>query len=222
MKILFLLTLAFQIFSFQSCGQEKGKIQETAFADYQPKNQNIKEAYFSAGCFWCVEAIFESVAGVEEVVSGYIGGKSTDAQYDLVGAGYTNHAESVKIYYDTTIVNYETLLKVFFGSHDPTTLNRQGPDFGRQYRSAIFWKNSVEKQIVENYIAKLYEDKKFVKGTITTELSMYEAFYKAEAYHQDFEKRNPNHSYVKAVSVPRLNKFLKSHPELLKKNVMPH
>lgn len=174
-------------------------------------------AYFASGCFWCVEAIFESVKGVKEVVSGYAGGKAATANYQMVSAGRTDHAEAVKVYYDSKVVSYETLVKVFFGSHDPTTLNRQGPDAGRQYRSAIFYKNAKEKKIVDDYIAQLKKDKVF-SGDITTEVTQYTAFYDAEDYHQDYEARNPNNPYIRNVSIPRLKRFQKKFPDLLKKN----
>tara|TARA_B100000508_G_scaffold141097_1_gene147038 strand:+ start:141286 stop:141933 length:648 start_codon:yes stop_codon:yes gene_type:complete len=171
-------------------------------------------AYFASGCFWCVEAIFESVEGVSDVISGYSGGKKSTANYNDVSAGRTDHAESVAVHYDSTKVDYPTLLKVFFGSHDPTTLNQQGPDRGRQYRSAIFYRNEKEKELAENYIDELLSKQVFPK--ITTEVVQFEAFYKAEDYHQNYEERNPNNSYVRAVSIPRLNKFKRKYPELLK------
>jgi peptide-methionine (S)-S-oxide reductase len=171
-------------------------------------------AYFASGCFWCVEAVFESVKGVGEVESGYAGGSKEDATYEKVSSGNTKHAEAVKVYYDSTIVSYSTLLKVFFGSHDPSTLNQQGPDRGTQYRSAIFYQNDGEKQPADEYIAQLLKEKKFSR--ITTEIVPYEKFYIAEAYHQNYERLNPNQGYVRAVSIPRLNAFKAKYPELLK------
>lgn len=182
----------------------------------QEQLDKYETAYFASGCFWCVEAIFESVKGVKEVVSGYAGGKAETANYQLVSAGRTDHAEAVKVYYDPKVVSYKTLVKVFFGSHDPTTLNRQGPDAGRQYRSAIFYKNAKEKQIVNSYINQLKKDKVF-SGEITTEVAKYTAFYDAEAYHQDYEAKHPNNGYIRNVSIPRLKRFQKKFPELLKK-----
>ena len=172
-------------------------------------------AYFASGCFWCVEAIFESVEGVGDVVSGYSGGKQNTATYGEVSAGRTQHAEAVAVHYDSTQVDYPTLLKVFFGSHDPTTLNQQGPDRGTQYRSAVFYRNNTEKKLAEKYIKELLEKGEYSK--ITTEVSELKGFYKAEAYHQNYERNNPNNSYVRNVSVPRLNKFKRKFPELLKK-----
>ncbi len=171
-------------------------------------------AYFASGCFWCVEAIFESVEGVGDVVSGYSGGKESTATYGEVSAGRTEHAEAVAVHYDSTKVDYPTLLKVFFGSHDPTTLNQQGPDRGTQYRSAIFYRNDTEKELAIKYIKELLAKGEYSK--ITTEVSMLKGFYKAEAYHQNYERNNPNNSYVRSVSIPRLNKFKKKFPELLK------
>lgn len=176
----------------------------------------LETAYFASGCFWCVEAVFESVVGVEEAVSGYSGGSAENANYKAVSAGISDHAEAVVVYYDPTLISYETLLMVFFDSHDPTTLNQQGPDRGRQYRSAIFYNNDEEQEAAENYITKLLEKGTFSK--ITTEVVELEAFYPAEDYHQDYKKKNPNDRYVLGVSVPRLNKFKAKHPTLLKEN----
>lgn len=173
-------------------------------------------AYFASGCFWCVEAVFESVVGVQEAVSGYSGGTAENANYKAVSAGRTDHTEAVAVYYDPEVISYETLLTVFFDSHDPTTLNQQGPDRGRQYRSAIFYNNDDEKELAEKHIAKLLEEGTYPK--ITTEVVELDAFYPAEDYHQDYKKKNPNDRYVLGVSVPRLNNFKAKHPELLKEN----
>lgn len=175
----------------------------------------LHKAYFASGCFWCVEAVFESVTGVVEAVSGYTGGMVSDPTYESVSAGVTGHAEAVEVYYDSTVIDYPTLLKVFFGSHDPTTLNRQGPDAGTQYRSGIYYQNDQEKELAEKYIRELEESNAF-SGSITTELAPLDVFYRAEEYHQDYEVKNPNNPYVRAVSIPRLRKFQKAYPELLK------
>jgi peptide-methionine (S)-S-oxide reductase len=198
-----------------ACSQRE---QQTVQNSQEKKSANLdslQTACFASGCFWCVEAIFESLDGVEEVVSGYSGGKEKNPTYEQVSAGLTGHAESVKIYYDSTKVTYQTLLEVFFGSHDPTTLNQQGPDRGKQYRSAIFYKNASEKEAAEKYIQELLKAKTFTK--ITTEVAPFSVFYKAEDYHQDFEQLNPENSYVRGVSIPRLNKFKQKFPKLLKK-----
>jgi peptide-methionine (S)-S-oxide reductase len=152
---------------------------------------------------------------VEEAVSGYAGGFTKNPTYESIGTGKTGHAEAVAVYYNPEKVSFETLVKVFFGSHDPTTVNGQKPDYGTQYRSIAFYENDKEKGIIENTISKLNEE--FYSGKIATEVTKLSKFYEAEEYHQDFEKRNPNQGYVKAVSVPRLNKFKKKFPYLLKK-----
>ncbi len=178
--------------------------------------QKTKEyAYFASGCFWCVEAIFESVKGVYYAESGYSGGTVKNPTYEQICTGKTGHAETVKVVYNPKEISYETLLRVFFNSHDPSTLNKQGPDEGTQYRSAIFYQTEEEKNKAQAYIKQLTTQKKFSK--VTTTLEPFIKFYKAEEYHQDFEKRNPDHPYVKAISLPRLMKFKKSSPSYIKK-----
>ncbi len=181
-------------------------------------DQNLdayQKAYFASGCFWCVEAIFEHVKGVQEVHSGYAGGEKENPSYNEVSRGNTKHAEAVIIYYDSTIVSFESLLTVFFGSHDPTTLNRQGPDQGPQYRSIAFYSNKIEKTLINEYKLILKKERVF-ENEIVTETKQIDKFYLAEDYHQNFEKHNPNHPYIKAVSRPRLNSFLEKYPQLLK------
>jgi peptide-methionine (S)-S-oxide reductase len=212
-----ILSLAL-VFTTASCStQTNVKSVKKEKAESIEKPEGLETAYFASGCFWCVEAVFESVRGVGEVISGYAGGDASDANYSAVSAGRTNHAEAVEVFYDPEVVTYETLLVVFFGSQDPTTPNQQGPDRGRQYRSSIFYKNEAEKNAAEAYIEKLTKEKVF-DAPIVTEVVPFEAFYDAEEYHQDFEKRNPNQGYVKAVSVPRLKRFQSKFPELLKEN----
>ena len=199
-KPIFLVLLA--LISFQSINS-------------QTKNsKNTKVAYFASGCFWCVEAIFESVKGVEEAVSGYAGGTTNNPTYQSIGTGRTGHAEAVAVYYNPKVVSFQTLTQVFFGSHDPTSVNGQYPDFGSQYRSIAFFMNENEKAIIQKIKNKL--NKEVYDGKIATEVTKLKKFYKAEEYHQDFEKRNPNNGYVKSVSIPRLNRFKKKFPELLK------
>ena len=202
------------IFFLISClgFSKKEEVTKTTFIH----TKETKVAYFASGCFWCVEAIFESVKGVEEAVSGYAGGHTLNPTYKSIGTGNTGHSETVAVYYNPTKVSFETLVTVYFGSHDPTTVNGQHPDYGSQYRSIAFYSNDKEKNIIENTIYKLNKD--IYKGKIATEVIQHTKFYEAEEYHQDFERRNPNQGYVKAVSVPRLNKFKKKFPELLKKN----
>ena len=178
---------------------------------------NYAKAYFASGCFWCVEAIYESVKGVIEVYSGYAGGITKNPNYYQIGTGRTGHAEAVEVIYDPNLITYATLVQVFFGSHDPTTPNRQGPDYGSQYRSIAFYRTNEEKNIIEKYI-KILEDGNYFQKEIITEIKFLEKFYYAEQYHQDYEKNNPDNPYVKNVSIPRLRKFQKKYPELLKEN----
>ena len=187
---------------------------ETQQKEQYIPQETTKVAYFASGCFWCVEAIFESVHGVEEAVSGYAGGNTLNPTYEKIGTGKTGHSETVAVYYNPEKVSFETMVTVFFGSHDPTTLNGQHPDYGTQYRSIAFYTSDTEKEIIENTVKHLNET--VYNNKITTEVTKLKKFYKAEAYHQDFERRNPNQGYVKAVSIPRLNKFKKKFPHLLK------
>ncbi|SHJ27473.1 peptide-methionine (S)-S-oxide reductase MsrA [Pseudozobellia thermophila] len=185
----------------------------------KPEEQELQKyetAYFASGCFWCVEAIFESVKGVKEVVSGYSGGTQKNPKYEQVAAGKTKHAETVQVYYDPSVISFTALVQVFFGSHDPTTLNRQGPDHGPQYRSIAFYKTEEEKKIIESYIKALEDHDVFNGRTITTQVTKFASFYKAEEYHQDFERKNPNNPYIKAVSIPRLNRFKENFKDYLK------
>jgi peptide-methionine (S)-S-oxide reductase len=174
-------------------------------------------AILAGGCFWCTEAVFEQLAGVEKVVSGYAGGKPEMARYDLVSSGKTDHAESIQITFDSSKISFGQLLKVFFSvGHDPTQLNRQGPDYGRQYRSAIFFIDAEQKRIAEAYIQQLHEAKVFSKP-IVTEVTQLKGFYLAEEYHQDFVRRNPTHPYVVANAIPKVQKTKKALSQLVKK-----
>mgnify|MGYP000271220655 FL=1 len=208
-KLVFTLSTIVLLISCMSFSK-KEEITKTPFV----ASKDTKVAYFASGCFWCVEAIFESVRGVEEAVSGYAGGHTKNPTYQTIGTGRTGHSETVAVYYNPKKVSFKTLVDVFYGSHDPTTVNGQHPDYGSQYRSIAFYSNDTEKKIIENAIAKL--NKEVYNGKIVTEVTKHTKFYEAEEYHQDFEPRNPNQGYVKAVSVPRLNKFKKKFPELLK------
>ena len=177
--------------------------------------QQYETAYFASGCFWCVEAIFESVKGVKEVVSGYSGGSEENPTYEQVAYGRTHHAEAVEVYYNPKEISFLALVQVFFGSHDPTSLNRQGPDRGAQYRSIAFYKNENEKSMIEDYI-NLLKSEGVYDRPIVTEVTAFDKFWKAEDYHQDFERKNPNNSYIRAVSIPRLNRFKENFKEYLK------
>ena len=209
--------------SCQSSNNNKKKVeessprQETAKADIPQDLSAYETAYFACGCFWCVEAIFESVRGVAEVVSGYAGGKEENPTYEAVSYGRTTHAEAVKVYYDKEKISFQELVQVFFGSHDPTTLNRQGPDRGPQYRSIAFYQSESEKAFIEQYI-KALEDNNVYDQPVVTEVKPLDIFYEAEEYHQDYEHKNPNDSYIRNVSVPRLNRFKENFPGYLKEH----
>lgn len=179
--------------------------------------QGKKTAVFAGGCFWCTEAVFEQVAGVEKVVSGYAGGDAASANYKKVSEGLTEHAESIEITYDPAKVSYGTLLRIFFSvAHDPTQLNRQGPDWGKQYRSAIFTSDPEERKVAAAYIAQLDAAKVFPKPIVTV-IAPLEKFYPAESYHQDFVRNNPNHGYVVVNALPKVEKLRKLFPELVRK-----
>jgi peptide-methionine (S)-S-oxide reductase len=179
--------------------------------------RSMQTAVLAGGCFWCTEAVYEAVAGVEKVVSGYSGGTAKTAQYKLVGEGRTDHAEAIEITYDASRITFGQILQIFFAvAHDPTQLNRQGPDWGRQYRSAIFYANEEQKKIAEAYIAQLMAARVF-KDKIVTEVVPLKAFYPAEDYHQDYVKHNPMNPYVQVNSVPKVSKLKKSYPQWVKK-----
>ncbi len=174
-------------------------------------------AVLAAGCFWCTEAVFRQIAGVDDVVSGYSGGDAATAHYDLVSTGKTGHAESVRITYNPRKISYGQLLKVFFEvAHDPTQLNRQGPDVGPQYRSVIFYSDSEQKRIAEAYIRQLSEAKIF-HAPIVTQVVPLKAFYPAEEHHQNYCSRHPTDPYVLQEAVPKVEKARKQVPELIKK-----
>lgn len=211
-----LLSLLFISVSCKNGPQQNAADKEMAMKDpVQTTVENgMEHAYFASGCFWCVEAVFESLKGVEEAKSGYSGGTQSNPTYQQVSSGATDHAEAVEVIYDPSVVSYETLVNVFFGSQDPTTANRQGPDRGTQYRSIAFYQNDEEKQIIENTIKRLNEST--YNGGILTQVLPFQKFWEAEAYHQDYERNNMNDPYIKNVSIPRINLFKEQFPELLK------
>ncbi len=181
----------------------------------ETSEDKLVKATFAAGCFWCEEAVFESIKGVDAVISGYAGGDTKDPTYEEVSSGETGHAETVDIYYDSTIVNYNTLLKVFFDSQDPTQVNGQGPDNGTQYRSIIFYRTPEEKFLAEKYISELNNSGKYNKP-IATQVVEFTEFYPAEKYHQDYIAHNPDDPYVQHESIPRIKRTQKQVPELIK------
>lgn len=184
-----------------------------------PKPAPLDTAVFAGGCFWGVEAVFEHVKGVHDVVSGYAGGRSaspTSASptYEEVGSGVTGHAESVQVVYDPALVSYATLMRVFFSvAHDATQLNRQGPDVGPQYRSAIFFRNATQRKEAEAYIAQLTKAR-YYRAPIVTQVAPLDRFHPAEAYHQDYMARHPNDPYIVYHDRPKVENLRKGFPEL--------
>lgn len=176
----------------------------------------IHKAYFASGCFWCVEAVYESVNGVQESISGYSGGHTKNPTYQSSNTGRTGHAEAVEIYYDPTVINFAKLVDVYFGSQNVTQKYGQGPDNGSQYRSIIFYQNEQEKEIIEEKIKE--QEAIYGKGKVAAEVMPFQKFWKGEAYHQNYEARNPGNPYIQNVSIPRLRRFQKKFPDLLKKN----
>lgn len=175
-------------------------------------------AVFAGGCFWGVEAVFESLEGVSDAVSGYAGGSDTSPTYKDVSSGRTGHAEAVRVVYDPARVSYDQLLQVFFTvAHDPTQLDRQGPDVGSQYRSAVFYIGSSQRQATERYIAKL-RDAKVWPAPIVTKVGALQEFYPAEEYHQDYLVRHPTQPYIVINDLPKLEELRKRYPELLRRS----
>ncbi len=172
-------------------------------------------ATFGGGCFWCTEAIFRSLKGVETVESGYSGGKTKNPTYQEVCTGETGHAEVIQITFDPKLIDFRELLEVFWETHDPTTLNRQGADRGTQYRSAIFYHSLQQKEIAEKYKEELTKEKVF-NGPIVTEITPFDKFYKAENYHQDYFANNRSQGYCQMVIVPKIEKFRKIFKDKLK------
>jgi peptide-methionine (S)-S-oxide reductase len=173
-------------------------------------------AVLAGGCFWGVEAVFERLKGVSDVVSGYAGGSRITAEYEVVSSGITGHAESVKITYDPSQISYGRLLQVYFAvAHDPTTLNRQGPDTGTQYRSSIFYANEEQKRVAEAYIDQLNKSKVFPRP-IVTQVVPLKGFYDAEEYHQHYIDHHPDEPYVVYNDLPKIKHLQQQFPELLK------
>ncbi len=212
LRSVILITITLLTFSFVKVNNNNKDIEKTIDVG---QKKYLKVAYFASGCFWCVEAIFESVRGVEEAVSGYAGGHTKNPTYQKIGTGRTGHSETVAVYYNPKKVSFQTLVDVYYGSHNPITKNGQDPDYGSQYRSIAFYTNNIEKQIIDLTIKKL--NKEVYKGKIATEVTKLTKFYPAEDYHQNYERLHPNNPYVRNVSIPRLNRFKKKFPELLKK-----
>lgn len=175
-----------------------------------PMQDGLKKAYFASGCFWCVEAIYESLKGVEEVYSGYSGGSSKNPTYN----NHKDHAETIEVLYDPEVLSFAKLLNVYFDSQNITQVNGQGPDRGSSYRSIVFYQDQDEKNAIDYQIQ--LRNKGLGGNKIAAEVMPFQKFWIAEDYHQDYEKKNPNNPYIQNVSIPRLNKFKAKHPDLLK------
>ena len=203
------------LFSCQNNAQTNEKQQAVIDSDpvVVPLENGKAKAYFASGCFWCVEAIYESVKGVEESISGYSGGYTKNPTYELSNTGATGHAEAVEVIYDPNVVSFETLVDVYFASQDPTQINGQGPDKGSQYRSIIFYQNAEQKKIIEQKKAALAKQ---LNANIAAEVYPFLKFWRGEDYHQDYERLHPNQGYIRNVSIPRLRRFQAKMPEVLK------
>ena len=197
-----------------SCSQAVGNQKTVKEMDDFSQKDGMETATLGAGCFWCVEAVFQELKGVKSVVSGYTGGDDSDANYKDVCSGSTDHVEVAQIVFDPSVISFETILEVFWTTHDPTTLNRQGNDAGSQYRSGIYYNSKTQKETAEISIkevaTKIWDD------PIVTEIEQLGKFYSAEQYHQNYYNLNPNQGYCRAVINPKLAKFRKKFKSLLK------
>jgi peptide-methionine (S)-S-oxide reductase len=195
-----------------------GYLTLSGFSNYnidEMQNKNLKEVTFGAGCFWCIEAVFEELKGVVSVESGYSGGSILNPTYKQICTGTTGHAEVARIIYNADVISFKELLEVFWQTHDPTTLNRQGNDIGTQYRSAIFYHDTSQKEQAEHYKNELNKSGAF-SNTIITEISPLINYFKAENYHQNYYSLNPNQGYCQYIIAPKMEKFRKAFKEKLK------
>ena len=210
--VLFAITM---LFTLSGCAQKSKKSIESSANINNKELLKFSQATFAAGCFWHEEALFESVKGVKEAISGYAGGSTLNPTYGRIESGSTGHAETVNVYYDSSIINYPTLLKIYFAAQDPTQVNGQGPDHGTQYRSIVFYRNNNEKAMAEQFIREMNASGKFNKP-IAVQVAPMRKFWPAEDYHQDYIKHNPDGGYVQNVSIPEIKHFQKLYPELVK------
>lgn len=198
-----------------SCADVKGDLENKSKQNNMQGSKTMETATFGAGCFWCVEAMFESLKGVDSAVSGYSGGHVKKPTYKEVCNGTTGHAEVIQVHFDPSIITYEELLEAFFLAHDPTTLNRQGADVGTQYRSVIYYHNPEQEKLAREYKDKLERSGAF-SDPIVTEISAFDVFYAAEDYHQEYFALNPDQPYCSRVVGPKLDKFRKVFKAKLK------
>lgn len=198
------------VVSLAACAQQKSsETFKAPMAEKTAPSKNEAVATFAEGCFWHTEIVFQSLAGVRDAVSGYAGGATKNPDYEKVSTGTTGHAESVNVYYDPSKISFETLVKAFFASQDPTQVNGQGPDIGTQYRSIAFYRNEKEKSIIEAEIKRL-TDAKVYKAKIATEVAPFTTFYPAEDYHQEYISHHPDNPYVQNVNIPDYLRFRKT------------
>jgi peptide-methionine (S)-S-oxide reductase len=209
-----LIPLFFVTILILGCKENKS-LSQTKKNEYMEINTKLDTATFGTGCFWCSQAIFERLKGVESAVAGYSGGTTDDPTYEQVCTGKTGYAEVCQVTYDPNVISYDELLKVFWKTHDPTTLNRQGADVGTQYRSVIFYHNEDQKKKAEYYKEELNNSGAW-KNPVVTEISPFTKFYEAEDYHQDYFEKNPNQGYCAFVIAPKLEKFEKVFKDKLK------
>ena len=211
-KLSYLFVSLLVMVSLSSCAQKP----KQTFKHIAPDSKGLSKysvATFAAGCFWHTEGQFESIKGVQEVVSGYAGGTTKNPTYESIEMGNTGHAETVNVYYDSSVVTYSTLLKIYFAGQDPTQVNGQGNDMGTQYRSVVFYRNNNEKTEVENYIKTIQPQ---FKSKIAVQVVPFTKFWTAEDYHQNYIELNPNQGYVQAVCVPEIKDLQKKYPQYIK------
>lgn len=213
MKTLYSLLFSLAVLiTFLACGQI-GKKPVKQSHPSEKELSRYSQATFAAGCFWHEEALFESIKGVKEAISGYAGGTTKNPTYEDIETGNTGYAETVNVYYDSSVITYPVLLKIFFAGQDPTQVNGQGPDHGTQYRSLIFYRNNTEKKLAEDYIRSIQPS---YKEPIAAQVMPFTKFWTAEAYHQNYIDKNPYSGYVQMVSIPEIKKLQKQYPQLVK------
>ena len=207
------LFILLMIFAISSCAQKAKKTPEKKLS--AKELSKYSQATFAAGCFWHEEALFESIKGVKEAVSGYAGGTTKNPTYEGIEEGNTGHAETVNVYYDPAVVSYPDLLKIYFFGQDPTQVNGQGPDHGTQYRSILFYRNDNEKKLGEEYVSSMKKSGKY-NAPIAVQLMPFTKFYTAEDYHQDYIDKHPYGGYVIGFSIPEVKKVQKEFPAMIK------
>ncbi|HXK60887.1 MAG TPA: peptide-methionine (S)-S-oxide reductase MsrA [Acidobacteriota bacterium] len=185
-------------------------------SDQQASGKSEEVITLAGGCFWCVEAIFDDLKGVKQVESGYSGGHVPNPTYEQVCSGRTGHAEVIEVTFDPQVISLEDILRIFFTVHDPTTLNRQGPDVGTQYRSAIFYRNEEQKRVAQEVMQEV-EASKIWDDPLVTQLEPFQAFYRAEDYHQEYYASNPNQPYCRVIIAPKVAKFREKYRSWLKR-----